>query len=336
MLRALEDHQRSLTEERDLLRFSPEINAETRRLVDWLKSGEVEVRRLEGRFLHGKAFLVGERSHGVLAGSSNFTRAGLTTNVELNLGSYAPHTVGRVSEWFDELWAEAADYDLAALYESLFEPYPPQLIYLRMLWERYSAELAEEAENDPTGAKRIHLTSFQRDGLWRAFRSQHNLPMELVSYEDDGRFPPQPAGGTHRAARLHHRRSRNRGHRRHPGTTDVLAEGVNLQQARHIINYDLPWNPMRLVQRISCARTRPPMSRKTRSTGRSTASTHPYPERTVRTVRIAVAASPDPAEQADRILSVIQDLGLQPHTPPDALPEITPEDVHLICWLAIT
>ena len=32
-------------------------------------------------------------------------------------------------------------------------------------------------------------------------------------------------------------------------TTDVLAEGVNLQQARHIINYDLPWNPKRLVQR---------------------------------------------------------------------------------------
>lgn len=32
-------------------------------------------------------------------------------------------------------------------------------------------------------------------------------------------------------------------------TTDVLAEGVNLQQARHIINLDVPWNPMRLVQR---------------------------------------------------------------------------------------
>ena len=32
-------------------------------------------------------------------------------------------------------------------------------------------------------------------------------------------------------------------------STDVLAEGVNLQQARNIINYDLPWNPMRLVQR---------------------------------------------------------------------------------------
>ncbi|WP_238072280.1 helicase-related protein [Rhodococcus zopfii] len=32
-------------------------------------------------------------------------------------------------------------------------------------------------------------------------------------------------------------------------TTDVLAEGVNLQQAGQMINYDLPWNPMRIVQR---------------------------------------------------------------------------------------
>ena len=32
-------------------------------------------------------------------------------------------------------------------------------------------------------------------------------------------------------------------------STDVLAEGVNLQQCRTIINFDLPWNPMRLVQR---------------------------------------------------------------------------------------
>jgi superfamily II DNA or RNA helicase len=32
-------------------------------------------------------------------------------------------------------------------------------------------------------------------------------------------------------------------------TTDVLAEGVNLQQAGQMINYDLPWNPMKIVQR---------------------------------------------------------------------------------------
>jgi hypothetical protein len=32
-------------------------------------------------------------------------------------------------------------------------------------------------------------------------------------------------------------------------STDVLSEGVNLQQAGRIVNYDLPWNPMRIVQR---------------------------------------------------------------------------------------
>src|SRR5207247_10972492 len=32
-------------------------------------------------------------------------------------------------------------------------------------------------------------------------------------------------------------------------TTDILAEGMNLQQCRNLINYDMPWNPMRLVQR---------------------------------------------------------------------------------------
>ncbi|MCX5431566.1 DEAD/DEAH box helicase [Streptomyces sp. NBC_00257] len=33
-------------------------------------------------------------------------------------------------------------------------------------------------------------------------------------------------------------------------TTDMLSEGVNLQQAQSMVNYDLPWNPMRLAQRI--------------------------------------------------------------------------------------
>ena len=33
-------------------------------------------------------------------------------------------------------------------------------------------------------------------------------------------------------------------------STDVLSEGVNLQDADAVINYDLPWNPMIIVQRV--------------------------------------------------------------------------------------
>ena len=54
------------------------------------------MRRLEGRFLHGMAFLMSDRSHGVVADSSNLTRAGLATNLELNLGDYSPHVVRQV------------------------------------------------------------------------------------------------------------------------------------------------------------------------------------------------------------------------------------------------
>jgi len=32
--------------------------------------------------------------------------------------------------------------------------------------------------------------------------------------------------------------------------TDVLSEGLNLQDADHLINYDLHWNPVRLIQRV--------------------------------------------------------------------------------------
>lgn len=33
-------------------------------------------------------------------------------------------------------------------------------------------------------------------------------------------------------------------------STEVMSEGQNLQDCSYVINYDLPWNPMRLVQRI--------------------------------------------------------------------------------------
>lgn len=33
-------------------------------------------------------------------------------------------------------------------------------------------------------------------------------------------------------------------------TTDVLAEGINLHRSNIIINYDLPWNPTRIMQRV--------------------------------------------------------------------------------------
>ena len=246
---AVAEHETHLLSDRDLLGFDREVDAQTQRLIDWLWSGKVEVRRLESRFLHGKAFLISDGDHGVIAGSSNLTAAGLTTNAELNLGAYQPHTVQQVRQWYEELWAEAKEYDLASLFESRFEPHNPYLVFLRMLWERYADELEDEHQDETE----IHLTSFQTDGVWRAkrildrlngvliadevglgktfiageiireaaldrrqrvlvitpatlrdgpwrrFKSEHNLPMELVSFEEllgDQRLNPGQTTGT--------------------------------------------------------------------------------------------------------------------------------------------
>jgi hypothetical protein len=166
--RALDGHVRTLETDRDLLGFSTDADLSGRRLVAWLRSGRVQVCRLENAFLHGKAFIVATHDEGVIAGSSNFTYAGLATNLELNLGQYQPSVVAQVRGWFDDLWQRAAPYDLAGLYEARFEPHSPYVVYLRMLFERYGAELEQEARDQGTG--QIHLTTFQRDGLWRATR----------------------------------------------------------------------------------------------------------------------------------------------------------------------
>ena len=61
----------------------------------------------------------------------------------------------------------------------------------------------------------------------------------------------------------------------------------------------------------------------------------PYPQRTIRTFRAAMKTTQDPTEQAKKILQKIRDLGLEPYVPPKPLPEITHDDVHLVCWLAL-
>lgn len=164
---ALEGHHRTLEEDRNLLGFTQESDACARRFVDWLRSGVVETHRFSEGFLHGKAYLVDTDDEGVIAGSSNFTAAGLAHNHELNLGHYQPETVKLVRDWFEDMWQRSEPYDLAAIYEARFLPHPPYLIYLRMLWEKYGADVEALARDDAFG---LHLAPFQKDGVTLARR----------------------------------------------------------------------------------------------------------------------------------------------------------------------
>ncbi|MCE9584402.1 MAG: helicase, partial [Planctomycetes bacterium] len=164
-----------LARDRDRIPFTQEADASVRALLELLDTGKVEVRRYEKAFLHGKAFIFAG-DEGAIVGSSNFTGAGLTSNMELNLGRYDATPVRQVQKWFEDLWADAAPFDLAALYRARYEEHQPYLIYLRVLWELYKDELDEER-----GRVGLALTTFQRDGLWRARRILDEFNGVLVS-----------------------------------------------------------------------------------------------------------------------------------------------------------
>ncbi len=166
---ALKTAEEGLKEDRDIMGFSEQVDATILKLLDFLESGKIEVRRYNHGFLHGKAFLfVGGDggNEGVISGSSNFTAAGLYSNRELNLGHYDPRVVDQVAQWFQDMWNDSEPYDLAAIYEARFKPYDPYLIYLRVLYELYGDEIREEEREK----NRIQLTTFQNDGLFRAKR----------------------------------------------------------------------------------------------------------------------------------------------------------------------
>lgn len=156
----------ALERDRDFLPFSLHADAAVRRLIEFLRSGRIEVRRYTTHFLHAKAFILRAGSKGLICGSSNLTRAGLRSNMELNLGQYDTPVVEKVGAWYQELWDEAEPFDLAAIYEHLLDAFTPYQIYLKILWHLYGRELEEEA---PARGE-IGLTTFQQHGVWRAHK----------------------------------------------------------------------------------------------------------------------------------------------------------------------
>ena len=179
-------HEEWLRKERDMLGFTREASSNALRLVEWLKSvgatgqTKVEVRRYEHGFLHGKAFISNHKSlPAVMAGSSNFTYAGLATNAELMVGLNDEHKVEYVQEWFDHFWAESKPFDLAGLYEERWHEHTPWEIFLRMLDELYG----ENLEDEKLGPLQLTLTPFQADGVKRAIRLMDEINGVIVADE---------------------------------------------------------------------------------------------------------------------------------------------------------
>lgn len=179
----LKSMQNSLCSERDRLPFDRNSYSSMKKLVAALKSDNLEVRRYEKAFLHAKAYIFSSSNNdkyttSLIAGSSNLTSAGLSKNLELNLGNYNASVGEKAVNWFDELWEEANEFDLSEIFEGAFQCLTPWEIFIRVLWQYYGSEFEEESHD-----KNLPLTSFQKHGVARALRLIRDLGGAIVADE---------------------------------------------------------------------------------------------------------------------------------------------------------
>ena len=175
----------ALNQERDNLPFSRTSTEALSQLITVLRSGNMEVKRYEKRFLHAKAYLVAPaggiagNSDGIIIGSSNLTGAGLTRNLELNIGCDHKSVAVQAHRWFEDLWNDAVPFDLAVIFEDLLVPHEPWYIFIRVLWHLYGKEVEDDIIIDDN----LPLTSFQKHGVARALRLIQNMGGVIVADE---------------------------------------------------------------------------------------------------------------------------------------------------------
>jgi superfamily II DNA or RNA helicase len=109
------------------------------RIARLFAEGKIEARCYVQKKFHAKAYLFrysGVRKPEGVIGSGNFTRAGLTRNVELNVQLTSEQRT-QLAAWFEERWNEAqADVvteDLLAEVRRQIELYSPYILYLKAL-----------------------------------------------------------------------------------------------------------------------------------------------------------------------------------------------------------
>jgi superfamily II DNA or RNA helicase len=136
--------------------------------LHFLKKDSVMVRSNNSRFNHAKCYIFNTSA---VIGSSNFTGAGLSSNVELNAILRQGYAIRDVKEWFEKRWEEAQDSKaelIKILEDSKFgHPLEPFKMYMKLLYEYYKRRLEDLDKGKGT---RIELTDFQRDAVDSAFR----------------------------------------------------------------------------------------------------------------------------------------------------------------------
>ena len=142
-------------------------------IVEALRSGQIECRVYDKGKFHAKAYIthaklvvVGAQA---LVGSSNFTRPGLTKNIELNVQIQSAREVTQLREWFDRHWTEAKPVTEAVIetisrHTHLHSPFE---VYAKALQQFFRGHELTATEWDEGRSRMFpHLDRYQKEAYW--------------------------------------------------------------------------------------------------------------------------------------------------------------------------
>jgi superfamily II DNA or RNA helicase len=107
-------------------------------VVQAIRDGKIQIKTYRKRKFHAKAYITHGRldvvGSAALVGSSNFTRPGLTQNVELNVKFQGPE-VKELQDWYDAHWDEAEDVseELLKVLDHNIREFTPFEVYMKAL-----------------------------------------------------------------------------------------------------------------------------------------------------------------------------------------------------------
>ena len=142
-------------------------------VVEAVRSGQIECRVYRKKKFHAKAYITRAKFDVIgaqaLVGSSNFTRPGLTQNVELNIQIQSGREVAQLQEWFERHWAEAdpVDEEVLKVVARHTRSYTPFEVYAKALHEYFRGRELTAGEWDERRSRMFpRLDRYQQEAYW--------------------------------------------------------------------------------------------------------------------------------------------------------------------------
>ena len=147
---------KKLVQEMEISKDTKEVYEGVIKFIDWLRKGKLKIRAYPSRRLHAKLYIMsfaeGDRDRGrVITGSSNFTKAGFTDNLEFNVELKNPSDYTFALQKFNELWNDAVEVEetyLETIQQKtwLNDTITPYELYLKFLYEHFKEDLKSADE----------------------------------------------------------------------------------------------------------------------------------------------------------------------------------------------